>query len=201
FVTGFITSIQFKQEIGRTDIITMKNIYDEQQNIENIKIEITKLNDMIKELEKKIKDYSDMDYNVEDIIFSLENDLKKSRIITGQEDLQGPGIRIQMKDSEKYTEGKDVNNFIIHNSDVLQIINDSRAAAPERLAINGTQIYWGSEIDCNGATIKVDEEIYAPPFIIEAIGNPTQLDVALNAPDSIIQFMKIWDIQIQIQKV
>lgn len=201
FITGFITSIQFKQEIGRTDIITMKNIYEEQQNLENIKVEMEKLNDTIEELEKKVENYSNTDYNAEDIILSLEDELRKSRIITGQKDLQGPGIRIHMQDSEKYVEGQNINNFIIHNSDVLQIINDLRAAKAERIAINGTQVHWESEIDCNGATIKVDEEIYAPPFIIEAIGNPTQLEAALNAPDSIIQLMKIWNIQIYIQKL
>ncbi len=201
FITGFITSIQFKQQPNRTDIVTMKNIYEGKQEIENEKLEIEKLKSTMKELNEKLEVYNTSNYNVNDVITSLENELEKNKILSGEKNLQGPGVRIYMKDSDKYIPGQNINNFIIHNSDVLQIINDLRAAGAETIAINGSQISWNSQIDCNGATIKVDNKIYAPPFIIEAIGDPIQLEAALNAPDSIIQLMKIWNIQIHITKV
>lgn len=201
FITGFITSIQFKQQPNRTDIVTIRNIYERKQAIENKKLEIAKLKSTIKELNEKLEFYNTSNYNVDDVITSLESELEKNKILSGQKNLQGPGVRIYMKDSDQYVPGQNINNFIIHNSDVLQIINDLRAAGAEIIAINGSQISWNSQIDCNGATIKVDNKIYAPPFMIEAIGDPIQLEAALNAPNSIIQLMKIWNIQIHIAKV
>ena len=51
-----------------------------------------------------------------------------------------------MEDKEQYADGQNINNFIIHNSDVLQIINDQRAGA-ERITINGYPISWHSKIE------------------------------------------------------
>lgn len=199
-ITGFITSIQFKQDLNRTDIITMRTLFEDQKNIDNEKLEIERLRKHITELEDKLQSYNSEEYDVEDILVSLKNELELHRVYAGQEDLIGPGIRIYMQDSEEYAEGQNINNFIIHNSDVLQIINDLRGAEAERIAINGTQIFWDTEIDCNGATIRVGDEIYAPPFIIEAIGDPKRLEGALKAPNSIVQLMRLWSIRIDIEK-
>ncbi|RBP45559.1 DUF881 domain-containing protein [Garciella nitratireducens] len=201
FITGLITGIQFKQQPSKTDIITMKNIYERKQAIENEKLEIEKLRSTIKHLDEKLEKYNASDYNVDEVIISLQSELEKIKILIGEKDLEGPGIRIYMKDSDKYVQGQNINNFIIHNSDVLEVINDLKAAGAESIAINGSQIVWNSQIDCNGATIKVDDKIYAPPFIIEAIGDPDQLEAALNSPNSIVQLMKIWNIQVHITKV
>ncbi|SJZ33451.1 DUF881 domain-containing protein [Garciella nitratireducens] len=201
FITGLITGIQFKQQPSKTDIITMKNIYERKQAIENEKLEIEKLRSTIEHLDEKLEKYNASDYNVDEVIISLQSELEKIKILIGEKDLEGPGIRIYMKDSDKYVQGQNINNFIIHNSDVLEVINDLKAAGAESIAINGSQIVWNSQIDCNGATIKVDDKIYAPPFIIEAIGDPDQLEAALNSPNSIVQLMKIWNIQVHITKV
>lgn len=200
-ITGIITSIQFKQDKNRTDIITMKSLYEEQKNIDNENLEIERLGKTLVELEEKLKSYQSKEYGDEDIVSSLEEELEANKIAAGFKDLQGPGIRIHMKDSEQLGDAQDVMNFVIHNSDVLQIINDLRSGDAERIAINGSPVGWDSEIDCNGATIRVGNDIFAPPFIVEAIGDPQKLEGILNAPNSIVQLMKIWDIQIDIQQV
>lgn len=199
-VTGIMTSIQFKQDTSRTDIITIKSLYEDQKNIDNEKLELEKLNKKVEKLEEKLDSYNREEYKVEDIISSLRKELEANRIVAGFRDLEGPGIRIEMEDSDQFEEGQNLNNFIIHNSDVLQIINDLKVGGAERISINGSPILWHSEIDCNGATIKVEQDIFAPPFVIEAIGDPQKLEGILKAPDGIIQLMEIWDIQIDIKK-
>jgi uncharacterized protein YlxW (UPF0749 family) len=199
-ITGFITGTQFKHDQSSSDIITIRSLYEEKKNIENEQSEIDRLNNSINELTDKLESYYSDEYEVEDIIKSLENDLKWNRVLAGQRETQGPGVRIHMEDSLQYEEGQNENNFIIHNSDILQIINDLRGAGAERIAINGAPISWNSKIDCNGATIKVGNEIFAPPFIIEAIGEPEKLESILTAPEGIIQLMRLWDIQIYISK-
>ncbi len=197
-VTGITTGMQFKQNNNSTDIVTMRSIVEDQKNIENEKLEIARLKSTIGELEEKLNAYNSDEYDVDDIIKSLEDELEWNRILAGQRDLEGPGIRIVMEDSEQYADGQNINNFIIHNSDVLQIINDLKGAGAERIAINGYPISWHSKIDCNGATIKVENRIFAPPFIIEAIGDPRRLEGVLTRRDGIIELMKLWDIRIRI---
>lgn len=199
-VAGFLTGIQFKQDKSSSDIITIRSLYEEQKNIENEQIEITRLQRSLEEQSSKLQSYYLDDYDIEDIIHSLKQDLKLHRVFAGQEETEGPGIRILMEDSLQYEENQNENNFIIHNSDILQIINDLRGAEAERIAINGVPISWDTKIDCNGATIKVGNEIFAPPFIIEAIGKPESLENILLDPQGIIQLMRFWDIQISISK-
>ena len=199
-IAGFITGVQFKQNQGSSDIITIRSLYEDQKSIQNEQIEIERLNKSLIDLSDKLESYYSEEYDVDDIIDSLEQDLKTNKILAGQGERKGPGIRIRMEDSLQYEEGQNLNNFIIHNSDILQIINDLRGAGAESIAINGAPVVWNSKIDCNGATIKIGREIFAPPFIIEAIGNPEKLEGILIAPESIIQLMKLWDIQIYISK-
>lgn len=199
-IAGFITGAQFKQNQGSSDIITIRSLYEDQKSIQNEQIEIERLNKSLIDLSDKLESYYSEEYDVGDIIDSLEQDLKTNKILAGQGERKGPGIRIRMEDSLQYEEGQNLNNFIIHNSDILQIINDLRGAGAESIAINGVPVVWNSKIDCNGATIKIGREIFAPPFIIEAIGNPEKLEGILIAPESIIQLMKLWDIQIYISK-
>ena len=59
-------------------------------------------------------------------------------------DLEGPGIRIVMEDSEQYADGQNINNFIIHNSDVLQIINDLKGQVLKGLLLMDIQ-YLGTQ--------------------------------------------------------
>lgn len=199
-IAGFVTGIQFKQDQSSSDIITIRSLYEEQKNIENEQIEITRLHKSIEDQKDKLESYYSDEYDVEDIINSLKHKLKLHRVFAGQEETEGPGIKILMEDSLQYEDGQNENNFIIHNSDILQIINDLRGADAERIAINGAPISWNTKIDCNGATIKIGNEIFAPPFMIEAIGEPERLENILLAPEGIIQLMKFWDIQISISK-
>ena len=199
-IAGFITGAQFKENQGSSDIITIRSLYEEQKSIQNEQLEIERLNKSLIELSDKLETYYGEVYDVDDIIDSLRKDLITNKILAGQEEISGPGIRIRMEDSLEYAEGQNINNYIIHNSDILQIINDLRGAGAKRIAINGAPIIWNSKIDCNGATIKVGREIFAPPFIIEAIGNPEKLEGILMSPDSIIHLMKLWDIRIHISK-
>jgi uncharacterized protein YlxW (UPF0749 family) len=69
-----------------------------------------------------------------------------------------------------------MNYFIVHDSDMLHVINELRGAGAEAIAINGTRIMATSRISCGGPTINVGKsERFTPPFVIHAIGDPDAL--------------------------
>ena len=47
------------------------------------------------------------------------------------------------------------NLYIIHDDDLLRVINELRAAGAEGIAINGERIVAMSEIRCAGPTLSV----------------------------------------------
>ena len=70
--------------------------------------------------------------------------------------------------------------YIIHDDDLLRVINELRAAGAEAIAINGERIVAMSEIRCAGPTLSVNNNRSAPPYEIKAIGNPNNLEVRSN---------------------
>ena len=54
---------------------------------------------------------------------------------------------------------------------MLRIVNELRAAGAEAISINDQRLIGTSEIRCSGPTITVNGKIFAPPFIIKAIGD------------------------------
>ncbi len=167
-------------------ITTPKDIYDYQQKMDNLKVQNKEFNENIKNLESKLENYE----NVEEVDYKLlqkelfnENTIYD--IILGNTDVRGPGVEVIMSDSnEEIAVGEDISNYIIHNSNVLKIVNELKYAGAEVIAINGYQLSWDSNIDCAGPVIYIDDFIAGTPFKIEAIGNQQKMMATLEADDS-----------------
>jgi uncharacterized protein YlxW (UPF0749 family) len=113
----------------------------------------------------------------------LIQDIELMKIHSGYYDLEGPGVMVLLSDSDRELyEGEDPNNVIVHDADVLKIMNDLKTAGAEALSINGQRVLSTSEIQCAGATITINQFTYAQPFVIKAIGNPDLLNAAIRAP-------------------
>lgn len=91
--------------------------------------------------------------------------------------------------------GENPNLYIIHDDDLLRVINELRAAGAEAIAINGERIVAMSEIRCAGPTLSVNNNRSAPPYEIKAIGNPNNLESALKLRGGVLENFKFWGIQ------
>lgn len=168
------------------NITTPKVIYDYKQEIGNLKVQNKELTENIKNLESKLENYEngeEVDYKL--LQKELFNEKTIYDIILGNTDVEGLGVEILMSDSdEEIAIGEDISNYIIHNSNVLKIVNELKYAGAEVIAINGYQLSWDSNIDCAGPVIYIDDFIAGTPFKIEAIGNQQKMMATLEADDS-----------------
>lgn len=103
----------------------------------------------------------------------------------GLTDVRGPGVHVVLDDAprEAIRSGDDINLYIVHDVDVLRVVNILRGAGAEAISINGERLLANSRIRCGGPTIRVRDRAYAPPFVIIAIGDPERLHGALTTPD------------------
>lgn len=93
----------------------------------------------------------------------------------------GKGIIIQIKDNEKPLQADETpGNGIIHNTDLVSIINEMWAAGATAVSINNKRITAGSQISCIGPTILINKERVVPPFVIKALGEQEKLFNKLN---------------------
>lgn len=182
---GYGITLQFKiitQDYSFVNLKTMNELHNslvkERGEIENLKklIELKKMN--LLEYETALKQEGS-------IVEVIKSEIINTKAITGFYDVEGPGVIVKLNDSEReLQEWEDPNDLIIHEQDVLIIINDLKVAGAEALSINGQRILSTTEIQCAGPTITVNGFTYGQPFIIRAIGDPATLDAAIKSPGS-----------------
>lgn len=96
----------------------------------------------------------------------LNEILLRRKMQAGYQKLQGKGVIIELMDSEEEAgDGENPNNLLIHDQDILILLNDLKVAGAEALSVNGQRIVARSEIKCSGATITINGTTYGQPFI------------------------------------
>lgn len=115
--------------------------------------------------------------------------------------LSGPGVEMSISDSAKpLAKGENPNIAIVHNEDLLRIVNELRAAGAEALAVNDQRLVETSEITCAGPTILVNKSRLVPPFIIRALGDPETMTTALQLRGGVVEYLQFYGIQVNITK-
>lgn len=182
-IIGILIAIQMKIKVESYAPVTINALEITKKEIININTEITELNRIIESKEKELAILDSIDKGDENIIDLLVEDIKNNKMNLGHMSLEGPGITISMYDNpEERPFDFNLNNDIIHDIDILYIINDLKIAGAEAISVNGERVISKSEIKCAGPTIRINERTSATPFVIKAIGDPKQLIASVNAP-------------------
>jgi len=163
--------------------------------INSLNNEIAELNNTLKVKQEQLAILENIAKGDDNIINVLLDDIKHNKILAGKTALEGPGIIIKMYDNpEERPFGYDLNEDVIHDVDILNIINDLRRAGAEAISVNNERVVATSEIKCGGPIIRINGRSSATPFIIKAIGDPKVLYAAVNAPGTYGDLLKIYNI-------
>ena len=134
---------------------------------------------------------------------SIEGIKEENRVLSLRAslvDVEGPGVVLTITDSKTpVKDGENPNLYLIHDEDMLRIVNELRAAGAEAISINDQRLIGTSEIRCSGPTITVNGKIFAPPFIIKAIGDTKTLHSSLAMRGGVVESLKYWGIEVKIQ--
>ncbi|MBQ9478554.1 MAG: DUF881 domain-containing protein [Selenomonadaceae bacterium] len=131
---------------------------------------------------------------------AISDDVEELRLMAGLTALEGQGVTVEMDDSVNSAKaGENPNLYVIHDDDVLRVINELRAAGAEAIAINGQRLIETSEIRCAGPTLSVNNVRSAAPFIISAIGDKVALENSIKMRGGVEQTLKVWGIKIEVK--
>jgi len=140
---GSITSLQRVQELSAD----LKNTIEER---DMLKREIT-------DLRNRIAEYEESASKTSGFTDAMKKELEKVRMAAGLVGGYGPGVVITLDDSNVPKQpGEDPNLFLVHDEDLLKVINELFAAGAEAVSVNGQRIATNSEIRCVGPTIIVN---------------------------------------------
>lgn len=146
---GIFIAIQFKQSIPSLAPVTLSSIQATRNEINMVNKEIDEFKIMLEDKNEQIKMLESIANGDENIIDILISELDKNKVVAGFEKVQGPGIIIKMEDNlSEEAFGQEYDLDIIHDADVLRIINDLRGAGAEAISINDQRVLSISEIKC-----------------------------------------------------
>lgn len=127
-------------------------------------------------------------------------ELQQVKMAAGLMPVQGPGVVVTIDDSKRPTKpGENPNLYLIHDDDILKVINELRAAGAEAISINGQRLVASSEIRCAGPTLSVNNTRYSPPYEISAIGEPKTLESSLKLRGGVVETLQFWGIQVSVK--
>lgn len=158
------------------------------QNINELEEENTalekELNSLRQEMENRQKSYAPGQQNLR----SLEETLRRLEEQAGITQVAGPGIIITLDDNTAGARAAQEANpafyqpedFLIHDKNILYLVNELWAAGAEAIAVNDQRLAAsGSDIRCVGPVILINSTRLSPLYEIKAIGKPEQLEHAI----------------------
>ncbi|MDR0405940.1 MAG: DUF881 domain-containing protein, partial [Clostridiales bacterium] len=83
---------------------------------------------------------------------------------------------------------------------ILWLINELCDAGAEAIQLNGERIVATTEIRCAGSTVSVNNNRYAEPFEITAIGDSANMENALLMRDGVYDTLRGYGIEITVKK-
>ncbi|WP_163194797.1 DUF881 domain-containing protein [Clostridium thermarum] len=163
--------------------------------------EISKLEEQYLYNSVKLNEYKNPTVSNSDIVKNMEKELEENKMILGTEAVQGEGIIITLNDATTSFEGTIEDDFlqwarIVHNTDVLEVVNSLRNAGAEAVSVNGQRIMSNSEFYCWGPFLKINGVNIGAPFYISAIGNSETMRNHLFSEDGYLTFLKYRGISI-----
>jgi len=197
-ILGFLFSIQIRNMNNKLEYVSLDTIRAYKQNIEKEKAEIESMKSVIEDYEEKINGFK-VTEKKGDITNLLQNEIKEYKKVSGLTDVYGPGVMIIITDgSRELIEGENPNWILVHDVDILNVINELKAAGAEAISVNNQRILSNTEIDCSGYTIEINGRDYGAPYIIKAIGEPAHLEAAINAPNTTGYLLKEFGIFVEV---
>jgi uncharacterized protein YlxW (UPF0749 family) len=161
--TSSTSSKNYEENNLRAEVLKYKEKYD------NLLKETEKVDSQLQEqIESATKNNSELE--------EAKNQINDGNKMIGLTEVTGPGIILTIADSDIDSSSVlDPSNFIIHDIDLLKVVNELKNAGAEAISINNQRIILTTPIICGGNIININGEKIGSPFEIKAIGSPEAL--------------------------
>lgn len=120
----------------------------------------------------------------------IQEELEKNEILLGITNIYGEGIILTINDGSDIT----------HQEDIVVLFDEIKNAGAEAISINEKRITNSSYIYCDGNVILVDGNKLQAPFIIKAIGNKSNLSVALLRNKGYVEVLEKAGLEVNIEE-
>lgn len=197
FMLAMMLVAQIKTVSNTEEVLQGKRETELSEELIKLQDEYKKLNAKYEESEKIVEEYKTNSSSNNELISSMKSAIETYSILVGATDVTGEGIILTLKDGDSISDGSDV---LVHDSDVLTVVNELKAAGAEAISVNDQRIIATTAIRCVGPVIQINYQKVAAPFEIKAIGNAQYLESAMTIKNGVVDVLKKLGIGVTLER-
>lgn len=175
---GFVGAAQWNSALTRQEFITsaQRVLTSEAEQLQR---QQESLRSEIEATDARVQSFQAADAGSQAVLSKLNADLLAARLATGLDPVRGPGVVIEIADSQRpVPEGESAANYIVLVDDLRDIVTALWGAGAEAVTVAGgagaggpaERIVTTSSIDGAGPAILVNSARLSPPYRVEAVG-------------------------------
>lgn len=156
----------------------------------------------LEEAEKRLEEVRNQATQNNKTDSDTEAEIKENRKLLGLTEVTGQGFIIKLDDNRQINSSEvlNVSDYLVHEGDLLYIVNELFNAGADAIAINDQRVTSKTSIICDGNIIRINGEIVSVPITIQAIGYPERMEYALKRPGGYLEVLANAGVQVYVQK-
>ena len=159
----------------------------------SIQRDYDELKEKYEESQEIVEEYQTNSSTNDSLIASMKSQIDNLGLLAGTTDVQGEGIIITLYDGN-------TSDSLVHDSDLLTVINELRVAGAEAISVNENRIITTSAIRCVGSVVQVNYQKVAAPFVIKAIGNAQYLESAMTIKNGVVDVLNGYGLKVTLTR-
>lgn len=192
---GFVGAAQWNSSLGRQEFVSSAQRVLVTQ-AEQLTRQQEDMRNEIEAAELRVRDFQERETGSQSRLEELNEALAVARLASGLDAVRGPGVVIEIADSQRpVPAGESPTNYIVLVDDLRDIVTALWASGAEAVTIAGgsaegipaERLVSTSSIYGVGASILVNTSFLSPPFRIEAIGPEGLNDRFLSHPSYLVR--------------
>ncbi len=175
-ILGFLFGTQIRLHQRAKPLEEMSD-YDLGQLTYQISVENDVLRRKLYELEIRLLDYEQKETSQKEILKQALDDLERVSVLSGLKEISGEGVEVVIEDDAG----------VLKTLDLLDLINEIKAAGAEAIAINGVRLSLRDYLNLKNSVLLISGRKFKFPIYIRAVGDPQSLKGALILPGGVVQ--------------
>lgn len=115
-------------------------------------------------------------------------------VAVGTVPVTGPGITVSLDDAPPdgvYPSEVRPDDLVVHQQDVQAVINALWAGGAEAMTLQGQRVTAMSAFRCAGNILTLHGRVFSPPYVVQVVGDPTELRAALDRSPAISTYKSV----------
>ncbi len=80
--------------------------------------------------------------------------------------------------------------LVVHQQDIQAVMNALWAGGAEAMTLMDQRVISTSAFRCVGNVLRLQGQVYSPPYVVQAIGDPKRLKAALAASETVQAYIE-----------